>query len=322
MIETKTDPARDRTGKRRSVGDQGRAAAAYDLIAVAEGRHANPPLPDLQMVVQGDLTAILAAAPRPSPRPVQSLQQHLADAETHHDRQQACLHLAPMLPVRFDTPLTREAAARCLTANQPFLDQLLARYAGLAQMQVSVRWDRTGAPTHFGAHTSTAAHLSTQIGAEIGRIATAVLPQTLTPDLLFCGMVLIPLQDLGALSRALARIKALWPQGLTLQQSRPDPVGAFATLDLTPVHSREIEQALVSFGLSSLADLAQVPSLRRRKLLLASGFDDGALRVEIQDQAEILSAASRLTDPHKGFALCRIWSDGRLHSATRQRAVA
>ena len=301
----------------------------HALIAVLEGRHPAPPHPDLQMVVQGDLTAVLSKAPRPSPRPPQSLRQHLADAITHHALQNACMFLAPLVQVRLETPLTCEGAAACLTANRPFLEQLLTRYAGQAQIQVTVMWQDAAAlaqfnaqPDHPASRHQIAQRLSRLIGAEIAMIATEVAPLHLTPELLCSGVVLLPLQDLGDLNRALARLAALWPDGLTMRQIGPDPVNAFAKLDLSTITPRQIEQALTSLGLQALTDLDHLPAIRRRKLPMASGFDDGALRIEINDQAEILAAAARLDDARRGFSLCRIWSDGGAPPPSQSRAVA
>lgn len=297
----------------------------HALIAVLEGRHPVPPSADLQMVVQGDLTAVLAVAASQTPRPAQSLRQHLADAATHHAWQKICMMLAPLLPVRLDTRVTKDGAARFLTANRPFLTQLLDRYAAMAQVQVTVLWQPDAALARFGVGETLhqlARRLSGSITAAIARVATEVAPLTLAPELLWSGIVLLPLQDLGDLNRALAKITALWPEGVSVRQIGPDPVSAFATLDLSPVTRREIEQALQTFGLPDLSALGQLSAIRRRKLLLASGFDDGALRAEIQDQAEILTSAARLRDAGDGFALCRIWSDSRSGPPARNLAVA
>lgn len=289
----------------------------YALIAVLEGRHPAPPMPDLQMLVQGDLTAVLAATPRRAPRAPQSLRQHLGDAATHLAWQKACMLLAPLLPVRLDTQLTLAGTAAFLTANRPFLTQLLTRFAGLAQVQVTVQRRQDGAATH-----QIARDLSTTVANEIARIATDIAPLTLTPDLLYSSLALLPLQDIGALNRALARITAPWPEGLTLRQTDPDPVSAFATLDLSPVTPRQIDRALATFGLPNLSALGQLPAIRRRRLLMASGFDDGALRTEIHEQAEVLTSAARLDDARDGFALCRIWSDNHARPKARNLAVA
>lgn len=297
----------------------------HDLIAVLEGRHKSPPSPDLHMVVQGDLTAVLTAAPSLIQRPAQSLRQHLADAATHQAAQTACMMLAPVLPVRLDTRLTTDGAVRFLTANRPFLTQLLGRYAGMAQVQVMVLWQPDAALARFGGGETLhhlARRLSGSITAGVAKVAAEVAPLTLTPELLWSGIVLLPLQDLGDLNRALAKITDLWPEGITIRQIGPDPVGAFATLDLSPVTPRQIDQALQTFGLTDLADLGQLPGIRRRKLLMASGFDDGALRAEIQDQAEVLTSAARLGQVRDGFALCRIWSDSRNGPPARNLAVA
>lgn len=296
----------------------------HALIAVLEGRHPTPPAADLQMLVQGDLTAVLAAAPRQTPRAPQSLHQHLGDAATHLARQKACMRLAPLLPVRLDTHLTLAGTAAFLTANRPFLTQMLTRHAGLAQMQVTVLWQRDAAAARFPGEAlhQIARRLSAAITIEIARVATAVAPLTPAPELLYSGMVLLPLQDLGALNRAAARITALWPEGLCLHQTGPDPVSAFATLDLAPITPRHIDRALATFGLPDLSALGQLPAIRRRKLLMAGGFDDGALRSEIHNQAEVLTSAARLDDVRDGFALCRIWSDSRIRPKARNLAVA
>lgn len=290
----------------------------HDLIAVVEGRHPCPPLPDLQMIVQGELTAVLSAAQRPTHRPRQTLRQHLADAATHLGWQTACMRLAPLLPVRLDTPLTPMGAAAFLTANQPFLAQLLTRYAGMAQVQVTVSWPDTGKRPADPPPMQTALQLSARIGADLATVATEVAPLPLAPGLLYSAVVLLPLRKLGDLDR----IAQMWPDGLHIRQIGPDPVTSFATLDLSPVTSAQIDQALSSFGLHSLANLGQLAMARRRRLITAGPVYDQTQREEIGEQAEILAAAARLPRPQNGFALCRIWEGGRVGTQPQNRAVA
>lgn len=311
----------------------------FDVIAVLEGKHPSPPLPDLQMIVQNDLTAVLSATPRADLRQPQSLRQHLDDAALHLARQTACMQLAPLLPVRLDTPMTREGAAALLTANQPFLTQLLGRYAGMAQVQVTVSWQEGAALQHFGqgdgmtalrAHGGTPAEavqqialqLSMLIGVELAAISTEIVPLPLTSGLIYSGVVLVPLRRLPDLTRALTKVQALWPDGLHIRQIGPDPVTSFATLDLSPVTTRQIDQALLTFGLQSRADLTQLAAARRRRLQTVGRLDDAAKREEIGEQAEILAAAARLPNNRQGFALCRIWTDGRIGLQPQNRAVA
>ena len=315
----------------------------YDLIAVLEGQHPSPPLPDVQMIVQGNLTAVLSASPRPVPRPPQSLSQHLAAAAQHLARQTACMALSPLLPVRLDTPLTHADAARFLTANQPFLDQLLSRYAGMAQVQVTVSWTEAAVATRFAQEAdlaalhaptppsaldmATAVHLmalrlSAMISAHLATVAAEIAPLGLTPGLVWSGIVLLPLRRLTELNRVLDKVSALWPQGLQIRQIGPDPVTSFATLDLARVTPRDIDRALTAFGLQRVTDLGQLAAARRRKLSDARLLDDPATRAEIGDQAEILAATARLTGTKDGFSLCRIWTAGRVSPQPPQRAVA
>lgn len=328
----------------------------YDLIAVLEGRHPAPPLPDLQMIVQGDLTAVLSAFPRPVLRPAQSLDQHLQAAAWHLARQTACMGLSPLLPVRLDTPLTRAGAARFLAANHPFLDPLLTRYAGMAQVQITVSWHEAAVSSRFGHEAELATALadgapsaqsmaqalalavqqmalrvSAMIGADLATLATRIVPLGLAPGLVWSGIVLVPLRRLTELNRVLDKVTALWPEGLQVRQLGPDPVTSFATLDLSPVTPRQIDQALTAFGLVAPAEPGRLALARRRKLVEANRFPDPALRAEISDQAEILAAAARLfaarlNGPRRngsgdGFALCRIWAEGSL-TAPPHRAVA
>lgn len=315
----------------------------YDLIAVMEGRHPTAPLPDLQMIVQDDLTAVLSASPRPTTHPPQSLRQHLANVAVHLARQTACMMLSPLLPARPDTPLTRDGAAAFLTANQPFLNQLLTRYAGMAQVQVTVSWQESGVLSRFGQEPELAplldqatasaetfaravhrmaVRIAAVIGADLATVATDIAPLTLAPDLLWSGVVLLPLRRLGDLNRVLDKVAAIWPDGLRIRQIGPDPITSFATLDLSPVTPRQIDQALSSFGLRSVSDLGQLAVARRRKLMAVGRFDDMAQRAEICDQAAILVAAARLNGSRDGFSLCRIWTDGRDAARAQSRDVA
>lgn len=312
----------------------------FDVIAVLEGKHPSAPLPDLQMIVQHDLTAVLSATPRRTARAPQTLRQHLHDAAQHLDWQTSCMYLAPLLPVRLDTPLTRDGAAAMLTANQPFLTQLLARYAGMAQVQVTVSWQEDDALRRFGPEAGLtgpqndpraachqiALRLSMVVGAELATICTEIVPLPVAPGLIWSGVILMPLRRLSDLQRVLGKIQAIWPEGLQIRHIGPDPVTSFATLDLTAITRRQIDQALHSFGLHSADELGQLALVRRRRLSSLALLGDAAHRDEIGEQAEILAAVARLPafgqGMNEGMTLCRIWTDGRSSLLPQNRAVA
>jgi len=325
----------------------------YDLIAVLEGRHPFAPAPNLQMpelqtIIQNGLTAVLSAIPRPPLRPAPSVAQQLQNGARQLALQTACMDMAPLLPVRLDTAVTLAGAKRLLMANQPFLDQLLTRYAGLAQVQIMASWQDAGLPTRFAneaartdpraqslpwspdstAATRTSAkqqvsrQISSMISARLATVVTQIAPLALTPGLVWSGIVLVPLQRLRDLTRALDQVSALWPEGLQIRQIGPDPVTAFATIDVVQVTATQIETALKAFWLHPAADHGQLAAARRRRLDEASRLHNPALRAAISHQAEILTAAARLNLPNHGFALCRIRTDHNTRVQPPDRAVA
>ena len=117
-------------------------------------------------------------------------------------------------------------------------------------------------------------------------VATDTRPLNLTIEVVWAGVIQLPLPDRGALSRTLADITALWHPGLLVRQFGPHKVNDFARRVLSRITLRQIDQSLVQSGLKFLANLAPLPAIHCRELLNANGYDDGVLRTRINEQAE------------------------------------
>ena len=309
----------------------------FDLIAVIAGQHPMPPLPDLQMVPHGGMTAVMTTAPRPVLRLPQSRRQTLVEAATRLAWQEACMPLGTVLPARQDSPLTLDAAVDFLTANHPFLTHLMQRFKGLAQVQVTVSWTESGVLTRFRdapelatvfaataiqpeALASAVQNLANRLAGGIGQglaavsVETAALP--LAPAMLWNGAVLVPLAQMDALNSAVEAVDAIWPEGLQIRQIGPAPAGSFATLALERVSQRQIATAMAAFGLASLAEVDQLAARRRDRLMTTTEADQ---RDGLRRQADLVAAAARLPMA-KGFSWAGVWAEGL--SAPQQREVA
>ena len=307
----------------------------FDLIAVLDGTHSTPPLPSMQMVVAEGLTAVLSAVPRPVIRLPQSRRNHLLDAATRLGWQEACMTLATTLPAGQNCALTLPGAARFLAANRPFLADLLGRFAGLVQVQVTVSWQAQGVLKRFchepelapifargatdaadltNAVRSLAARLGTMISDRLAAAAvdTALLP--VTEDVLWNGAILVPQRAIMAVDTAVQAIDAIWPEGLLIRQIGPAPVGSFALLQLEKVSPRQFEDALHRFGMRTKADFADLAAARRGHLMETAAQADPALRELIRRQSRLVQAAARLDDPARGFALCHCRAEGLAES--------
>jgi len=310
--------------------------AEHDLYGILEGAHPQPPLPQLRMVVQDGLTAVLGAQPRPLMRLPQSRKAQLLALSERLRAQEACMPLGAFLPASPLAHLSPQTAAVFLDANRPFLFDQIARFAGLVQYQLQIAWTEDQVLTRFrdapeiaplftrplvaADITLAVSRLAENLGARIvDHLAPAleILTLPLAPGLLWNGALLLPRAVEAELEQALQRIDAIWTEGLTLRLTGPAPVMSFCTLDLEQVTAPQIDWALDRFGLASLDQAHEVAAIRRR-LLIASG---GADLEEIDFQARVIEAAARL-EGERGFALCRARSEGQALAAPLVREVA
>ncbi len=198
----------------------------FDLIAVLNGTHLQAPVAGLQMVCAAGLTAVLSTLPRPLMRLPQSRANQLQAATLRLSQQEACMTRATLLPVRQDCGLTVAGASGFLIANQPFLQNLVCRFADKAQVQVTVTWNAAAVLQRFSHEpelapifargSATPADLAeaiARLGSIMGAKSAAVaVEQTLLPvntDALWNGALLVPVAALPALDHAVEAIDAV-----------------------------------------------------------------------------------------------------------------
>lgn len=313
----------------------------FDLIAVLDGTHLQAPAAGMQMVPAAGLTAVLSTQPRPLMRLPQSRAIQLKAAAQRLSLQEACMTIATVLPARQDCGLTLPGASAFLIANQPLLQDLMARFAGMVQVQVTVSWNASAvlrrfsheaelAPIFAQGHVAPAdlaeavrrlaARLGAIMGAKLAEVAvtTVALPQT--ADVLWNGALLVPSAALPALDTAVEAIDAIWPEGLQIRQIGPAPVASFALLEVEPVMSAQIAAALGLLGLHALKDPQEQAAARRRHLMEAAS--DPQQREAVRTAARIIEAAARLPDPPRDLALCKIWGEGQAAPQAQAREVA
>ena len=313
----------------------------FDLIAVLDGTNHDAPVAGVQMVPAGGLTAVLSTVPRPLMRLPQSRANQLLATATLLALQEACMTHATLLPARQNRGMTRAGASAFLLANQPFLKDLMTRFRGLAQVQVTVSWNAPSVLQRFSHEVELAAifargHVTPadlaaaipRLAARLGGIIAGILadacvdmaPLPVAQDVLWNGALLVPTAALLALDQAVEAVDAIWPEGLRIRQIGPAPVASFALLEVEPVSPAQIAAALGQLGLHSLPDLRELAAARRQHLMAApTGAQD---RDAIRAAARIVEAAGRLPEPHMPLTLCRIWAEGRATSAPLAREVA
>lgn len=314
---------------------------AFDLIAVLDGTHADAPIAGVQMVATAGLTAVLGTVPRPLMRLPQSRANQLQATAARLALQEACMTRATLLPVRQDRCLTRAGASAFLLANQPVLKNLMQRFKGLAQVQVTVSWNAPGVLQRFshevelapifarGSATSAdlaeaISRLATRLGGIIAgilaKVAVDMAPLPLTEDVLWNGALLVPLAALPALDHAVEAVDAIWSDGLRIRQIGPAPVASFALLEVDPVSPGQVAAALAQLGLHGLPAPRDLAAVRRQHLMaVPAGPQD---REAIRLAAQIVEAAARLPEPGMPLTLCRIWAEGQAISSAPAREVA
>jgi hypothetical protein len=322
--------------------------ALFELIGLVCNSHPVSPVPELQMVVYNDQTAVLSAAPKPFLRLPKGRRDHLIEVAERLRRQEDCMALGTFLPVQQGSALTKDGAKALLVANQPELAGLFARFAGLVQLQITVSWDekdvlarfchsRELAPIFQRGHVdpkelglaiaALATRLSGAIAAELSAVASDIVELPVTTGILWNGAVLVPHAQLAALDQAVEAIDAIWSEGLKIRQIGPAPISSFVTLKLEPVTRKQIDRALERFRLQTgwaSADLAQA---RRLALKSLGPESDSAAREAIREQARIAEAAARLEAAGLAdgadLVLCHLSSIGRTIAETLpDRAVA
>lgn len=310
--------------------------AEHDLYGVLEGDHPQPPSPQLRMIAQEGLTAVIAAHPRPLMRLPQSRKAQLMDLAERLRLQEACMTLGNFLPASPRAHVSPASAAGFLDANRPFLFDQIARFSGLVQYQLQIAWAEDKVLIRFRDAPEIAPLFSkpaapeqiplavAQLAARLGHgivenlsAALEIMTLPLVPGLLWNGALLLPQTAEPELEAALQRIDALWTEGLTLRLTGPAPVMSFCTLELEAISPAQVDWALDRFGLTHLSQAHEVAGIRRR-LLMAPG---GAELEEIDFQTRLIEAAARLQS-QGGFALCRTRSEGQALAGPLAREVA
>jgi hypothetical protein len=313
----------------------------FDLIAVLDGTHIQPPMPGLQMVQAAGLTAVLSGVPRPLMRLPQSRATQLGETATHLTWQEACMARTTILPARQGCGLSLDGAAGFLVANHPILQANLTRFAGRTQLQITVSWKASEVLKRFchepelapvfartsvtaqdltAAITALAQRLGRIIGDGLDQVAEDVATLPLAQDVLWNGALLVPAAALADLDAAVEAVDAIWPEGLQIRQIGPTPISSFALIEAEPVSTAQISSALGRLGLRGMPDATMLAAARRQRLLETP---DAGEHETIRRAAQIVGTAARLPDPGKGLILCHIWAEGQATSQpVPTRAVA
>lgn len=308
----------------------------YDLIGVLDGNHTTPSHPEIRLLPEAGMTAVLSPrSPCDATLPTDQT-SCLSEAARRLALQESCLPLSTLLPVQRTYGLTQLQARRFLLANQPFLANLLRRHAGLVQVQVTVRWREEVALDHFRNHpairplfalarlnsknvidavTELSADLCRQIEGYLLPRATERIALPVTRSILWNGVLLLPLGRLSDLDDAIEQIDAIWSDGFAISQIGPAPIASFALVTLETVTPAQVAQANAIFRTA--------PSIQwgLRAGLKAAG-QNAEKRDSIRLLARIAEAAARLPTPEEGLSLAGLRTEGHSIAINTQQAVA
>lgn len=253
----------------------------------------------------------LVSAPGAAGLPAFGLKARRRAVLRHAARRQAWLEAlipsGPVLPVRPGTALDRAGLAAHAGVFRSWLDRLENR----VQLQLSVTWDHGAAPDHFLAEPELADaaagdgldRLARRLGAAMQAELAGLERDAIALPLAETGMLLnrVVLIDAGAepaLEAAVARMDAIWPEGLRLRLVGPSPAVSFALLGLRALPLSRLAAAAETLGLAppqtgaDLAGLGPALAAARRRALI-----EGPRRQDVPAAAATLAAALAASPP-------------------------
>jgi hypothetical protein len=266
----------------------------------------------------GDLAAVFVPRARGLPATRRGAVRLAADRQAWLER---LMPLGTVLPVLPRQPVTRADAAAMMDANAELARRELRRLEGLVQYQITLTFDADAACTHFletdagFGRAVTVETVAPALGARLHDALSAVateireLPRADTLAANF--VVLVRHDDLPRLEEAVARIDALWPDGLRFRLVGPSPALSFASVALRRAGRGELAAARTLLDLDAGADARAVATARARALRELRDVPPEAIR----DAAEILRCAGLVDARHGPVHSARLWSEGMAAAA-------
>ena len=284
-------------------------------------------------------TAVLAAAPQPAlPLSLPRTRAQMLGALAQRQAQlETLMTKGTVLPVHPRTTLRIETAEATIAANLPLLEEAARWLDGLVQYQVTIRWTEAKVLAHFrdapeiaplfaegnvsqgglnAAIRNLTARLRSQMRTLLDPVVNDLMPLPTDEGMLLNIVVLVAEDAQQRLDRALERIDAIWPEGLSIRQIGPAPATSFALLHLTDIGLRDLHAARVT--LSPDTDSADSLHEARRRKLMAGTADAGAIRQAF----DLLEAARRAGTPNGGFSMIRMTAQDQGDALSGKEAVA
>ncbi|MGR3479505.1 GvpL/GvpF family gas vesicle protein [Salipiger marinus] len=179
----------------------------------------------------------------------------------------------------------------------------LDRLEGKVQFQLTICADQSGLSAYFAERQATAPDLPPELLSQtlVAEIEAALDPLVLDriilpvsgPEMLLNRVLLIDGASESQLDLALARIDAMWPEGLRLKLVGPSPAMSFALATLRALPWSELQLAAQALGMSlgsapTLSALRELATARRTALMRGADPDAVALlsRIAALDLAE------------------------------------
>ena len=253
-----------------------------DLIGI----RTSPPWPDLppplRLVRCGARAAIYAPALRArTPR-------EAARAGLDRARNFECAGgLDRILPVAPGATIPPDGVAAVLAAAEPAIAQAASETQGAVEFHLRVQWAEDRVLSAFGdspelrpvlsaqpvragdlAHAVSrlAARLAGGMDAELAATGAARVDQPRGPGMILHRALLVPVGATALLDAALARIDAIWTEGLTLRLIGPMPPVSFALFRAVPVDASRRLAAQALLGPVPAVGAAAVAMARRAAL--------------------------------------------------------
>ena len=233
---------------------------------------------------------------------------------------EAAQKAGPILAAAAGQRFPSEAEARAfLQVNAPMLAQALEVHGGLRQQQVTIRWDPPSAIMRFrerpavgealeavqrertraagealqAAMEGLKAELAAGFHAELKTAAAEILELPIEgPDVLMSVAVAIAPGGEGAFEAALARIDAVWTEGLQIKCVGPLPAISFAAVTIDRVGDERLAEARNRLGVAAGASSEEVEQAFRAVVKAShpdvGGQADGAEANAILEARDLL----------------------------------
>lgn len=300
---------------------------SFEILAVLAGANAAPAIAGLQFWQADGYILAASDTPRQTLTLPQSRKAILRDAFVKQQLLEACMGFGTVLVMRQRFFLSRDQFPSFLAANALFFDRQAKRFKDHVQYQITVSWDAQHvlarfrnapeiAPLFEAGHTTQdalnagvsalGARLCNEFQQDLAIAAADLVTLPLAQDVILNAAVLIHSNAVSTMEQAVARIDAVWTEGLQIKQIGPAPAASFGLLDPHDVTPEQINAALMQFGLDALPSVEQLPNLRRNALQ-----NNPQNAQAIKQAATTLDAACRLGSTKHVFALCDLLAEDK-----------